>query len=221
MTMPVLINNIRNKQLETAFKAAYSLLSQAVMQLAYEEGGGLIQAYATVDSNEQYHNSSKFRDKFYQKLKISGTCTYPGPVRNYSNTKDLGVNIGIGTPTPRRALANGMCFGEYINQNSISLTIDINGIKRPNQWGHDIFVFLIDRSTDRLVPIKMTKLYSEEEIEDILNGDSKYPGIDAAQAGSPCSMKSSQEANGLGCSYYALIDKNPDDETKGFWESLK
>lgn len=41
MTMPVLINNVRNKQLETAFKGAYSILSQAVQQVANDEGGNL------------------------------------------------------------------------------------------------------------------------------------------------------------------------------------
>lgn len=59
----------------------------------------------------------------------------------------------------------------------------------------------------------MTKLYSDEELE---KGNFPYPFI----AGHPCSTKSKQQGNGIGCTYYAIINQNPDNPSKGYWESL-
>ena len=33
-------------------------------------------------------------------------------------------------------------------------------------------------------------------------------------------MQSKQQGNGVGCAGYALIDRNPDNPSKGYWESL-
>ena len=63
------------------------------------------------------------------------------------------------------ALSNGMCSSIMINAVEINVSFDVNGTKGPNQLGHDIFYFYID-DNDTLKPRKMSKLYSEEELED-------------------------------------------------------
>ena len=52
------------------------------------------------------------------------------------------------------------------------------------------------------------------ELNELENNN--YPGL----AGYPCSIKSKQSANGIGCAWYAMHDVCPDDDTKGYWESL-
>ena len=82
----------------------------------------------------------------------------------------------------------------------------------PNLFGHDMFLFYVD-SNDRLTSYKMSKLYTEEELKEVPNGMEDV-------AGAPCSIKSKQQGNCTGCTYYAIINQNPDDPTKGYWESL-
>ena len=214
MTMPTLINKTQNKQLQTAFKVAYSTFSQAVMNMKMEEGENLKDRYTVYDADEQkYVNADEFYEKFYKysKLKVVGECSYTGKIMNYNNTAEGNTSYtAVGREYIRDALSNGMCSYIYINAANINITVDVNGTKRPNQLGHDIFYFTVDKN-DMLKPRKMSKLYTDEELE-----DEDFAFV----AGVPCSIKSKQGGNGAGCAYYAMIDRNPDDNTKGYWESL-
>ena len=216
MTMPTLINKTQNKQLETAFKVAYSTFSQAVINMREEEGPGLRKSYATYDDTLTYPRADEFYEKFYKysKLNVIGECNYTGKFMNYNRTAEAYTSWS-GVPSSARegfpdALSNGMCSSILINALEINISVDVNGTKGPNQLGHDIFYFYID-DNDMLKPRKMSKLYSEEELEDM-----QY----AFNRGTPCSMQSKQQGNGVGCAGYALIDRNPDDPSKGYWESL-
>ena len=214
MTMPTLINKTQNKQLETAFKVAYSTFSQAVINMREEEGPGLRKSYATYDSSiGKYPRADEFYEKFYKysKLNIIGECNYTGSIMNYNRTEKAYTSyIGAGKEKLKDALSNGMCSNILINAGEINVSFDVNGTKGPNQLGHDIFYFYIDNN-DTLKPRKMSKLYSEEELE-----DEDWP----FNVGTPCSMQSKQQGNGVGCAGYALIDRNPDNPSKGYWESL-
>ena len=57
--------------------------------------------------------------------------------------------------------------------------------------------------------ITTKRAYEELEKEE-------FPDI----AGAPCTKKSKQLLNGIGCSWYALNNINPDDESKKYWNSL-
>ena len=60
----------------------------------------------------------------------------------------------------------------------------------------------------------MHKLYTEEELE------GENAPSEVTVAGDPCSIKSKQQGNGVSCAYYAIINQNPDNPSKGYWESL-
>ena len=100
MTMPTLINKTQNKQLETAFKVAYSTFSQAVINMREEEGPGLRKSYATYDSSiGKYPRADEFYEKFYKysKLNIIGECNYTGSIMNYNRTEKAYTSyIGAG-----------------------------------------------------------------------------------------------------------------------------
>ena len=225
MTIPSIINKTNKKELQTSFKAAYSILSQAVSQVVTEEGGNLRKTYVytePIDSTSSgvwYPNNKLIADKLYSKLKVIGECNYTGSVRTFNKSSDS-PQIDRGTVKPNRALANGMCFNVGMNAGQINLTIDTNGTKGPNILGYDIFYFDIDDS-DKLRPKQASShIYTEDELENIF-GTNYSDSLSAVQYGDPCSLNSNQAGNGLGCAYYALIDQNPDDKTKGYWESLR
>ena len=221
MTMPTLIHKTQNKQLQTAFKSAYSILSQTIINLRAEIGDNLFDRYTVFVSGQGFINSQELYDKFYNssQLKIIGECEYNGEIRNYNKSDEAFVDRGV--LKPKMALTNGMCVDIRVNGFLITLTVDVNGIKGPNILGHDIFFFALDKN-DKLLPIKTSKKYTEEELEDLKNSQpSDALAVTVpAQAGDPCSIDSKQKGNGLGCSYYALFDRNPDDPSKGYWESL-
>lgn len=218
LTIPALTGGTKPKELQAQFKEAHALLSQVVMQVVDEKGIGLKKIYATPGSN--YPNAPEIQSAIYNKLNIVGECVYKGNVTNYSKTSDS-VFIDRGNAKPDKLLANGMCFNVYVNAGAINLSIDINGAgKRPNALGHDIFFFEI-ASDDTLYPKKMVKLLSDEELKDEQKFDASadYPNY-SSQSGDPCSAKSKQLGNGLGCAYFALINQNPDDSSKTYWDNL-
>ena len=214
LTIPTVINQIKHKELETGFKSAYSTFSQGFINMRNEDGEGLSKNYTYYDrENDTYPNEQEFENKFYKysKLKSIGVCDYGGKkIRNYNDTKDANAYFPNINWYPKHLLSNGMCFYSTINASTIMLFVDTNGTKGPNKLGHDCFFFYIDKS-DRLVPFKMTKLLTDEEVENV-----QWPTVE----GRPCSIKSKQTGNGIGCTYYAIIDQNPDSPTKGYWESL-
>ena len=215
MTMPTLINKTQNKQLETAFKVAYSTFSQAVINMREQEGPELNKSFNSYE-NGKYVREDEFYEKFYKysKLKIVGECNYSGKYMNYNKTGEAYTSFsgvrGSVKEGFKHVLSNGMCADILINAAQINISVDVNGTKGPNQLGHDIFYFYIDNN-DLLKPRKMYQLYSEDELEDMSS---------SFVQGYPCSSQSKQNGNGFGCAYYALIDRNPDDPSKGYWESL-
>lgn len=218
LTMPVLIGGTKPKELEAQFKQAYSLLSQAVVQVVDEKGIGVREVY-TAYNGTSYVNQSEIKNAIYSKMKVTGDCTYKTAVKNYSKTSD-NPYVDLGTVKPDKLLTNGMCMNVFVNGGDINITIDINGAgKRPNALGHDIFYFYIDNK-DTLQPKKMSKLLTDDEVEDLKGQD--YGGDEniSSQKGLPCSAKSKQRGNGLGCAYYALVNQNPDDNSVTFWDNL-
>lgn len=77
------------------------------------------------------------------------------------------------------------------NPHEISLSFDTNGLnKGPNRLGYDVFIFTT----------AWNLLCAKE------NSQTGY-GLDT-------------DYNGRGCYNYAIKNINPDDRTKGYWESL-
>lgn len=57
MTLPTVINNKRNKELETAFKKSYSMLAQVTQIVIQEEYGGQVPDNKTGADLEELMNS--------------------------------------------------------------------------------------------------------------------------------------------------------------------
>ena len=212
MTLPTLVNKYQSKVLETGFKKSYSNISKAVMYTKTSLGeSNLHGAYTVYDKeNDVYPNAERFYEEFYKSLgKTTKVDCYF--VTNYSGTTKTD-RCGWDYPNAVYILGDGSSVGVWINSGIIKLWVDTNGpYKKPNRWGFDIFQFALADKTDKVLTMKATKEYNEDELEDEV-----YPWI----AGDPCYKSSTQVANGVGCSWYAMNNINPDDETKTYWDNL-
>lgn len=216
MTLPTLINNIQKRDLKALFNKSYSELSQLVVVLT-SEYGDLDPAVLEVGAPGGYGSGDaiNLREMFRPYLKCikstdwqnNGTYFYTETNYNYMNlTMDSKIYLGLVRPSyVVCATENGMLVSvsTWASPN-YTVVVDTNGYnKRPNRTGYDLFIFSITPQKSRLVVSRQKGLVGNVSIENY-----------------PCSFSESGRYNGVGCSYYALIDKNPDDMTKGYWESL-
>ena len=211
ITLPTLVQKYRSYVLHQQFLKSYSALSQAVLQMKAETGDeNLKQKYATYDPvAERYPNANEFYKEFDKYMKVVKVVPRYS-IQNYTATavndkNDWGYR-------PVYVLPDGSSYGRLVNGSVIAFIIDANGPDQgPNRYGFDVFEFRIMDKTDMVRPLKTSKRYTEEELE-----NQPYPDL----AGWPCDKTSKQVLNGMGCAWYALNDINPDDETQKYWNNL-
>lgn len=224
MTLPSLINNQKNKVLQTALKKAYSRHSEALILVKADAGVDNLydefRVYQKEDSSKDYYYRAKeFTEMYKSKLNVIGSCKYNKAPRTYTNNKEAIVDIG-GVTEPSWFLSDGTCAEILINGGRVGLTVDVNGAgKGPNRFGHDLFLFWVN-TKGVLEPLKMSKLYSKEEQDDFTSQGKPVSDGWKGQLGEPCSAKSEQAGNGMGCTWYALNDISPDDSSARYWENL-
>ncbi len=228
MTIPTLVLNYQKKVLKNQLINKYALLQQ---QLLYARNEYYVnfRKYCV----EWDYDNAKFKHKdeclaiFNKYFKVVGKCEYKNKPRTYDLKKEAYIDVG-GTAKPKYLLSDGTCYDTTINSGRLGFSFDMNGPdKGPNALGHDIFSFWVN-DKDYLESIKMTGYYTEEELANVMEnceGNTSIPSSNACiasneQNGRPCTKNSSQKGNGLGCSWYALNDVCPDDETKGYWDCL-
>ncbi len=216
LTIPTLIQNYRLKVLKTRYLQTYAILSEAVIKTRIELGENLLKNCYR-NGAKYYPFSEKFQETFLKNCNYLEKTAKDYTITNYNNTKSYStaeyrITPSVDYPNPLYLLKNGSSVNVTITSGEIKIFTDINGPSSgPNQLGYDIFMFLVEN--DLLALGKMYKKYtSEEDLEDV-----RYPYI----AGLPCTKDSPQILNGIGCSWYATNDKNPDDETQKYWDSLK
>ena len=221
-TIPTLMFQYQKKSLETQFEAAYSLINQAILMVKQETGSNsLYNDYAVYSPEKDYYKRDEFIKEFYKHVHATNEVV-PNDIEYsiYSDghIKRYADNTSFSFATPDKILANGMTM--YVNIAAsldgkyIGFYVDINGVKPPNRMGHDLFSFKIKSSDDKLIGSKQSRKYTDEELGDLSSG-----GINNL-LGMPCSKYSKQSANGEGCTWYAINDVCPDDNTKGYWECL-
>ena len=213
MTIPTIINKYRSYVLEVQFKKAYSNLSKAVLFMKHDLGiENLWEEYVIYDTESAtYIKSEDFYNNFDKYIKVVKK-TEKYEITNYNGTKKTISDVGFDLPKAIYILPDGGSVGRHINNARIRFWIDVNGpYKKPNRYGFDIFEFSINQQNDAVVPLKQTRYFTEEELK-----NKPFPYI----SGLPCNQLSTQELNGIGCSWFAVNNVNPDDSTKKYWSSL-
>lgn len=167
MTMPTLITNYQKKQTVTQLKATYSILSQAFERAKADYGDmenwGMDNFYGQTSGSEEMFKS--FTEQYFlpyvKPLKNNGLTSfknigYKGIYElDKSEYNGLYGNRYIVTLTNGAIAAfsldghcdkshedsdgNTVCDSEWY-YTSIYIIVDINGLKRPNTYGKDIFV---------------------------------------------------------------------------------
>ena len=150
MTLPTLINNHRKQETIAKLKKVYSVLGQASLlaQAEYGETSGW-----ELDSGKSRAKSKNFSEKYLiPYLEVVKKC------EDYSSTSDCNYPIyylkgqrysanDFNNWTYRFYLADGTFLIVYSLYDSneakhtkyASIIFDINGEKRPNKWGIDVF----------------------------------------------------------------------------------
>ena len=225
MTLPMLIQDYRHKELETRFKKSYSILWNVHTRMVNDYDGvynnfilsNLNSADASNILNLKYKQIEAFSKYFNGALLCDYTnayilCSTGGRSVSYLTydgkreawfTGDAVTDKCIITPD-----GAAFFFGNITYRNA-RIYIDTNGpSKKPNRLGFDLFAFDID-TNDRIVPA-----------QNVATGIKDDDG-NSIQATNTCSLTNgSNPYNGFGCSKYALSDTNPDDASKNYWTSL-
>ena len=196
MTLPTLISNARYKELETGLKRGYSLIAQALNMYQAETGEILIPESAT-------NRKLKFILMKYMKVLID--CGFGNESDNSACVSSQSNSIIYknfnGTNSIQLHLFDDgqfiLNYGSLIMiENSTSgslkmyISIDTNGyLKSPNRLGQDLFMFQLNEKGILLpMGVEGTDYYSETD---------EY-----------CSATSTNNMNGAGCTYKALMDKD-------------
>ena len=200
MTLPSIIDNSRNKQLESALKKSYSTLSQALDMYYAKEGVKL------TPKNCGSHELKPILIKYLHTAKDcgwgGGTSCIPDPNALTEEQKAAGYNtyktlngatdINISWFDDGQFIINdgSLVLLENTVGNNQFISVDVNGYnKRPNKLGIDLFMFQInDEGTLLPMGVKGTSYY---------NINDAY-----------CSWTSTSNMNGNGCTYKALYEKD-------------
>ncbi len=152
LTIPNLITNYQKKVTATELKKAYSEIAQAI-KLSQIQNGELNNWNFTLSGRDFYY---QYLQKYFIKNKEIPNNEFKRQyiVKNMNGTQCTGEVWCTQNDSFYIYLPNGSIMGimTHIGQTKYkSVTIDINGLKAPNQIGKDFFVFSIT-SPDGLVP---------------------------------------------------------------------
>lgn len=164
MTIPALLNEVKDRQYWAIFYKSYTVVQEAI---SYARGNG----ETFYDTNKKAWESVKVNDDFdlYRKyLKIFDgprtDCLYfdknqcfPLPTFRGLNKQFISLNVenAVSYVTPNQAV---IAFGEIQNlgaEGNIApvVFIDANGVKKPNMLGRDIFLAYMDVEKNQLLPM--------------------------------------------------------------------
>jgi len=167
LVMPSIINNVRDRELVTGLKKAYSVLSQATTSVVFDNP---VSGWNLADGNTAY--AKEFYEYYKPYLKIAKDCgcaQYPTGCWSQDITKALtGVNYqygrvgGSSTNACDVRLADGTNVSfDFWSGSGVGVTsalavpiisVDVNGDKKPNMWGRDVFLFALTAESNRLLP---------------------------------------------------------------------
>ena len=170
LTIPTLIANYTKKQTVTKLKQTYSMLSQALTMAQAEHGDtstwNVNNIYGTntdgTGSESKEMITEFLNDYLFPNIKVSHNYGYTNwnsigydgvyfPLtdtkRNaagyiFSMTNDVLILSNIGTSGCQELDSDGNCIRWFYT--NIMFTVDVNGFKKPNCYGKDIFIMKFD-----------------------------------------------------------------------------
>ncbi|MCD8024507.1 MAG: hypothetical protein LUE64_03135 [Candidatus Gastranaerophilales bacterium] len=200
MTIPAVLEHHKQTALKTGLKKAQSVLSEALQQIIYDTGVipnitnyptqtlyKTLKTYFSITKDCGISSNSSCAVQNYTdengEIKSGITDNY----RTYNNASNA---YSYFFDDGQLILADGMLLMIENNSAVTLFSIDINGPgTKPDKWGHDLFTFEIDAETGALLPMG--------------HPDSSY-----TDENTYCSKTSSDNKNGIACTYKALTEKD-------------
>ncbi len=196
MTMPALISNHQKRVTVTQLKKAYSEISQSIKRSEIENGDTSNWDFS-LDGTDFYY---KYLQNYFIKNKEIPNSEFKNLyiVKNLNGTECTSEVWCTQDDSFYVYLSDGSIMGIMSNGQSKykSITIDINGLKKPNQIGKDFFVFSII-SPDGLVPYG----YKEGGIP-----SQTYETLDRKELKGTSSYACNSEKLGIWCSALIMVD---------------
>jgi len=159
MTIPTLINGIYKKDTVVKLKKSYSILAQATEQISNDCGGNLMYCLTNPDSADNDATTRQELTNLYKaKLSIVKDCTDGVTTKCFADTtyKLLQGNPWINYDThfaydrSRFILSDGVAVSiDWNGARNFFVMLDINGIKKPNWVGKDLFYLYYDPTTTK------------------------------------------------------------------------
>ncbi len=193
LTMPTLIAQHRKKALQTALLKTYSELQQANLSLLADDE----HLYEIDSVNERRELLMKeFKgyslvvgDSSWQTIAWNLHLLYNGDLKGHNgeteNIHPVCDNGGISTDSVGRLW--------FFNDSDKQICVDVNGVKGPNRYGYDYFVFYPTKD-DKIVP-------------HYTNKDAEWYIYDSADVSSAYNDYT----------FYAVTDQHPTEKGKTYW----
>lgn len=177
ITIPALMNRTQDKEFKTKMKKEYSVLSEAFQSLKNDYGDSIIDAFADCPHPEAPDRCLK--DTFKQKLSYwqecetdnfpEGVCVVPytditrlngdahGGLYFDGSESTLNLNDGSSVTFVGNSLTCQWALNASTYTNACGMAVlDVNGLKKPNTIGKDIYLFFI--MADVLRPASVSSL---------------------------------------------------------------
>ena len=194
MTLPGIINDTRYAEIQASLKKNYSITQQALLQMSIDEGQVIKADYGNLILEGKLKNYFKLgRD--CKNMDYSNLCWHPSASNKeqyYTLDGETRVASSILDDGAFHLIDGSLYLFENAgggNRHTTYITIDTNSIKkRPNQLGKDLFTFQITNE-GKFLPMGA-------------------PGTHYTDLETYCSPSSTNNLNGIACTYKALTDKD-------------
>ena len=215
MTLSSVVNTTRNKELQMQFKKTYSELNQ-VARMYYNDNGIAVSSITSAAAAlQKYIKGLKIIDDWlWSKVdEETGSSVTTMPYKIYPLIGNI-PTASLCDVAGFRADVGGRIYS--INddptqgQNGPIICADINGKKKPNRYGMDIFLFVF--TTDGFV-IPMGQEHPNNSNKTSLSSNFFVIGNNY------CKVANGITSN-VTCAYYALSDTHPSKPGKNYWHDF-
>ena len=219
ITIPTLVQNIQQKELQTLFQKTYSELNQIALQFK-QDNGITIPEQCSTSSGCNTFIQDIFWKYFKAHEKISeaiagGSIDAPYKIKSFDGKSyfENGICDNSGYHTELAGKIYTFNDPTSLGTNGPTVCVDINGKKTPNRigWDYFLFVFTVDGS---VIPMGQPHPQNTTNTTNWFNN----AFIDTCK-----STITDMPRDSYGCAYWALLNKNPNypnDSTKNYWNDF-
>lgn len=188
LTIPALITKHTKVQTTVKLKQTYSLMAQALRMA--ENDLGIIENSSI--------SSKTFTDQYLKPyckiIEEFSPDELSQDFHMYCRTGAVCDGYGQFKLAQKLILTNGALIAAYPLYNGVTIIVDINGLKRPNKYGKDVFMFSYDYKKG-LKPYGLGRIAGMPE-EELLSRDSLLKGPDSRAC----------QKEGLYCAAVIMLD---------------